>query len=148
MKRKLILLQGIPGSGKTTWAKSWVSEDPSARIRVSRDDFREMLGPDDRSDARENLITELVDYTLKMGMISGRNIVVDAMNLNPGYLADFRKLIGTHNSLGLGPEYEIEYRRFFDPPLDECIRRDAGRPKPVGESVIRRIYDKYRHIIG
>ena len=28
MKHELIILQGIQGSGKATWAKNWVKEDP------------------------------------------------------------------------------------------------------------------------
>ena len=28
MNKKLILTRGIQGSGKTTWARQWVEEDP------------------------------------------------------------------------------------------------------------------------
>ena len=46
--------------------------------------------------------------------------------------------------------YTVEVK-VFDTPVDECIARDAGRPEPVGEAVVRRhaeypffktIYDK------
>lgn len=30
---KIILCRGIQGSGKTTWAKQWVLEDPEHRVR-------------------------------------------------------------------------------------------------------------------
>lgn len=33
---KLILCRGIQGSGKTTWAKQWVLEDPEHRVRFSK----------------------------------------------------------------------------------------------------------------
>ena len=42
---KLILTRGIPASGKSTWAKAWVQEDPQRRVRVNRDDLRRMLEP-------------------------------------------------------------------------------------------------------
>lgn len=32
---KLILVQGISGSGKTTYAKQWVEEDPIHRVRLN-----------------------------------------------------------------------------------------------------------------
>lgn len=32
---KLILCRGIQGSGKTTWAKQWVLEDPEHRVGFS-----------------------------------------------------------------------------------------------------------------
>ena len=41
---KLILCRGIQGSGKTTWAKQWVLEDPEHRVRFNNDDIRNMLG--------------------------------------------------------------------------------------------------------
>ena len=41
---KLILCRGIQGSGKTTWAKQWVLEDPEHRVRFNNDDIRNMHG--------------------------------------------------------------------------------------------------------
>mgnify|MGYP003455142708 FL=1 len=41
---KLILTRGIQGSGKTTWARQWVAEDPDSRVRINNDDLRNMLG--------------------------------------------------------------------------------------------------------
>jgi predicted kinase len=37
---KLILTRGVPASGKSTWAKAWVEEDPLNRVRVNRDNLR------------------------------------------------------------------------------------------------------------
>ena len=42
---KIILTRGIQGSGKSTWAKKWVEEDPEHRVRWNNDDFRKRLGP-------------------------------------------------------------------------------------------------------
>ena len=39
---KIIITRGIPGSGKTTWAKDVVKEN-SNYIRINRDDLRIML---------------------------------------------------------------------------------------------------------
>lgn len=32
MKNKIILTRGIPGSGKSTWAKKWAKEDSEYRM--------------------------------------------------------------------------------------------------------------------
>ena len=42
--KKLILTRGIQGSGKSTWARQWVEEDPENRVRINNDDIRNMLG--------------------------------------------------------------------------------------------------------
>lgn len=34
---------GKNGSGKTTWAKQWVLEDPEHRVKFNNDDVRNML---------------------------------------------------------------------------------------------------------
>ena len=39
---KLIVLQGIPASGKSTWAKQWAKEYPNSRVVVNRDSLRSM----------------------------------------------------------------------------------------------------------
>lgn len=41
---KLIITRGLPASGKSTWAKQWVLEDPEHRVRINQDDIRLMLG--------------------------------------------------------------------------------------------------------
>jgi hypothetical protein len=52
-----------------------------------------------------------------------------------------------HNGYsGMSREYEIEYKDFFT-PVEECIRRDAMRPNPIGEQVIRATWKRYRHFI-
>lgn len=40
---KVIICRGIQGSGKSTWAKQWVKEDPNHRIRINQDDFRKYV---------------------------------------------------------------------------------------------------------
>lgn len=39
---KIILCRGIQGSGKSTWARKWVLEDPEHRVRFNNDDIRNM----------------------------------------------------------------------------------------------------------
>ena len=39
---KLIITRGLPASGKSTWAKQWVLEDPEHRVRINQDDIRLM----------------------------------------------------------------------------------------------------------
>ena len=42
---------------------------------------------------------------------------------------------------------KLSIKDFFDTPLQECIDRDLKRPNPIGEEVIRKTYEKYKHII-
>jgi predicted kinase len=151
MKHELIILQGIQGSGKTTWAKNWVNEDSEHRVRFNRDDIRNMLGkywvPN-----RESLINAMYESFLNQAMLEGYDIVLDNMNLNQKALTEIKETVKEFNKwISLSPvdlHYDIKYQTFFDTPLEECISRDAKRENSIGEEVIRNTYNKYKDIIN
>ena len=134
---KLIICRGLPASGKSTWAKQWVLEDPEHRIRVNQDDIRLMLGkywvP-----SREKLVQEIQFDAILKALSRGFDIVIDNTNLNKKVLDGFDRLIKTYKN------YEIEYKDFFDTPLSVCIERDKNRDLQVTEKVIRGFYNNYK----
>lgn len=142
--RKVIILRGLQGSGKSTWAKQWVNEDPEHRVRFNRDDVRNMLGkywvP-----SRESLINDLYMMFLDSSLKKGYDIVVDNMNLDEKYIKEVKEIIEWNNS-GVNPSYiyEVEEKNFFHIPLQVCIDRDAQRENPIGERVIRNTFNKYK----
>lgn len=148
---KIILCRGIQGSGKTTWAKQWVLEDPEHRVRFNNDDIRNMLGkywvP-----SREDLVNDLKRFFLWSSMSYGYDIVIDNMNLNPKELEYYNKVLDNWNnpegtvSDVVRPKYDLEFKNFFI-PLQECIERDSKRPNPIGKEVIRKTYEKYKDIL-
>lgn len=144
--KKLIICRGIQGSGKSTWAKQWCHEDPENRIRFNNDDVRNMLG-DYWVPNREKVVTATYNTVLAYSMEKGYNIVVDNMNLNPKTCAELEKMVKDFNeNYTYDWKYEVEYKDFFI-PVDECIRRDAMRPNPIGEKVIKATWRRYRDFI-
>lgn len=154
---KIILCRGIQGSGKTTWAKQWVLEDPEHRVRFNNDDIRNMLGkywvP-----SREQLVFALKEQFIETSMRMCYDIVIDNMNLNPKEVEFYKTHIETHNqiieelkeevklNIQDDSKYKLEFKDFFI-PLQECIERDSKRPNPIGEEVIRKTYEKYKDIL-
>lgn len=142
--RKLIICRGIQGSGKSTWAKQWCHEDPKHRVRFNNDDIRNMLGdywvPD-----REKLVIEAKANMITFALTTGYDVVVDNMNLNPKEDTWIRTLC-TNIEKDKGIHVDIEYKDFFI-PVEECIRRDAMRPNPIGEKVIKDTWRRYRTFI-
>jgi predicted kinase len=136
---KLILLRGLPASGKTTWALQWLAADSETRARVNRDDLRAALfGKATYSYAQEELITAAERDVARQALTAGRDIVVDATNLRPKYCRSWRRF-----ALARGADFEI---KDFSISLKDAISRDASRVHPVGETAIRRMHDKYtRH---
>lgn len=149
MKHELIILQGIQGSGKTTWANNWVKEDPKHRVRFNQDDIRNMFGvywvP-----SRESLVKAMHNSFLNEAMLEGYDIVLDNMNLNQKTLNEIKEIVEEFNKwVSLTPvdlHYDIKYQTFFDVPLSICIERDKQRDLQIGEKVIRGSYERYKDI--
>ena len=149
MKHELIILQGIQGSGKTTWAKNWIKEDPKHRVRFNQDDIRNMFGvywvP-----SRESLVKAMHNSFLNEAMLEGYDIVLDNMNLNQNTLNEIKEIVEEFNKwVSLTPvdlHYDIKYQTFFDVPLSICIERDKQRDLQIGEKVIRGSYERYKDI--
>jgi predicted kinase len=135
---RVILVRGIQASGKSTWAKQWVLEKPTNRVRINMDDIRNMLGkywvPE-----RESLVKEIQLQIFISCLNNLKEIVIDNTNMNPKAI---KTLVETAKDAG----YTVEYKDFFDTPLSICIERDRKRENPVGEEVIRNFYNKYKDL--
>lgn len=142
---KIILTQGIQGSGKSTFAKKWVEEDPVHRVRWNNDDCRRMCGPYSVLE-RESFITSTRHSFIHKAMIDKKDIVIDDMNLNTRTTEYYEKIVKAYNDQNTD-KYILEYKQFFNISVDECILRDSMRPNPIGEKIIKSTYRKYRDYI-
>lgn len=132
---KLLILSGLPGSGKSTFAKQFV-RDNKDWIRINRDDLRNMRG-EYWIPKQEDLITEMEDQCVLSAFSNGFNVVLDSTNLNQERSKS--RYIKYKQSY---PNLQVEYK-FIDIPLEECIKRDLVRPNSVGSKVIERMYNQY-----
>lgn len=138
---KFIILQGIQGSGKSTFAKKWVEENPINRVRWNNDDCRRMCGPYSVLE-REPFITSIRHTFIHQAMIDKKDIIIDDMNLNTRTIEYYEKIVKYYNEQNTD-KYILEYKQFFDISVEECIRRDSLRDNPIGEQIIRKTYKKY-----
>lgn len=131
MDARVILLRGLPGSGKTTWAKRQVGQYNHRTKRVCRDDLREMLNNGVRTTSNEDFILSIRDKIVLESVRSGKHVIVDDTNLNPVHEIHLRNLVG--------PRVNFDVVSFTDVSIEDCIARDAARTDmpPKGEHVIR-----------
>lgn len=143
--KKIILTRGIPASGKSTWAKQEVLKDPEHSIRINKDDLRNMSGQY-YVPAREDYITTCRNQLLNIAVYMGFNtIILDAMNLNPKDIDYISMIVDNFNKALEGDnQYKMEFKDFTNVPLNVCIKRDSKRENPLGEKVIRGIFNKYQ----
>lgn len=133
----LTITRGLPGSGKTTWARSWVAADPERRARVNRDDLRQQLfgAPHGLTFAQETAVTEASRATVLALLKAGRDVVADDMNLRPKYVREWRRFVAAH-----GHDLDVTE---FPINVDDAVERDAARDRTVGEDVIRVLAGKF-----
>lgn len=132
---KMLILRGLPASGKSTWAKDYARNNKDWII-VSRDDLRNMRGvywiP-----KQEGLITKMEINSIKTVLDSGYNVISDGTNLCKERNRERVKMLKN-----IYPNLSVEYRN-FDISLEDAIDRDLRRKKSVGRKVIIDMYDKY-----
>lgn len=135
---KLIILQGPPASGKTTWTKNYLDscseKERNNTVVVSRDTIRDATGtywvP-----SREDYITELEDHMIEGALSRGMDVIIDATNLNPKTLQRLQ---------AFGAKYQAtEILQKFYVPFAEALERDKNRERSVGEKVLRHFYEYY-----
>jgi predicted kinase len=82
----LHITRGLPGAGKTTFARAWVAADPTTRVRVNRDDVRALIHQPYAQDATEAATTLACHALVRTFLKNRRDVIVDGTNLNSGFL--------------------------------------------------------------
>lgn len=128
---KIIMMKGLPGSGKTTIAKEMYTENT---VRVNKDEIRMMMGTE-WSKSNENIVLLARDSIIGGALEQGKNVVVDDTNFAPKHEERLRVLAEQ-----FGADLVVHY---VDTPVEECIKRDKLRQNPVGEDVIMNMYRQF-----
>lgn len=132
---KLIIMKGLPASGKSTKAAELLQHGNT--VRLNKDLLRTMLHCD-KFTGRNESITQRVQKSIASDLLATDvNVIIDDTNLNPKTLQSWVDLAKLLNA-------KIEYVDLTDVPVAECIERDWKRgEKSVGEHVIQKMALQY-----
>lgn len=138
MSKTLWILCGIPGSGKSTWAESFIktfNDTGDNFVRVSRDEIRfELLSDDDDYFKYETLVWDIYIRHIRAGIVQYDNVIADATHLDERSRTKLIKELNLHKDVKINCIY-------FDVPIETCIARNSSRMGRafVPTSVIRRM---------
>ena len=97
--------------------------------------------------AREKYITACKG-TILINAINFKfdTIIIDEMNLNPKENGYLKGMVSMMNDTfkDNNDKYIIEIKDFTNVPLNVCLERDSKRDDPIGENIIRDIFNKYQ----
>lgn len=145
---KMIILRGISGSGKSTFARQYA--DATDAVIVSRDALRVAFFGSDGPDYydvpkgtltyRENVITKMQDAAIVAALRGDHDVIIDNTNVEMKFVNALAKLGRSH-----GAEVEV---KVFDVSLKEASDRVLHRAirggRPVDYHVIKRQHDRFQ----
>lgn len=146
--RKIIILIGISGAGKSNWAINYIKENPNT-IRINRDDIRKTLvgtlsGYYQRKDLNtlERMVSFGEEDIFNSGQWADYDIIVDNTNLKQSYINKFIELAQRTN-------YTIHFK-LFDIDLkeakDRVFKRDFGPSEEDKTAYIDKQFKQYQEI--
>jgi predicted kinase len=139
--KQVIMMRGLPGSGKSTYAKQLVASAPNTYKRINRDDLRAMFDNGHWTQGNEKFVKRVRDVLIIKALEEGKHVIVDDTNLSPSNEVRIRQLVEEFNKMH-NDTVQVAVKE-MDVPLAECIARDAKRLNPVGAKRIRDMHRQF-----
>lgn len=134
-KQKVLILRGLPASGKTTHAKAL---EEKGWVRIEKDEIRKESrlfkdGKYNHKRGDEGIVLKERNRQLRQALDRGKNVVSSDTNLKQQHVTAISAIAREFGAT-------VEQKDFLDVPLAELIERDNARENGVGEQVIRRMF--------
>lgn len=117
---ELVYTIGLPASGKSTTARTWVAESPTTRARINRDDTRVMMHGARLGEAGERQITIVTHTAIAALLASDVDVICDDTNLEHSHRAAL-------HAIAARADAEVRVIDLTSVPLAEVLRRNALR---------------------
>lgn len=128
--RRVVLLVGLPGSGKSTWLRE------RGIVAISSDEVRRVLSGSAEDQSINARVFDTVRYLLRQRLEIGQDLTfIDATNLTRWERAPY---------IEMAKEFDAAVEAvLFDVPLDECKRRNAARDRVVPDAAMEKLASKF-----
>lgn len=128
--KRLILLVGIPGAGKTTLAKKLVAKGFHC---LNADSIRRELYGDAAEQGDPQEVFSIFFQQLEEALGVGKDVVIDNTNLNT---KQRRPILERADKFG----YTDVQLWLLDVALDTCLERNRKRERTVPEDIVANMY--------
>jgi predicted kinase len=139
--KTILILKGLPASGKSTFARKLVDESKGAWKRLNKDELRAMLDNSEHSVPNEKFVERVRDIMLVEALKEGKHVVIDDTNLSDRPVERIKQVVERYKK-DTGQQVKIEFKE-METSLEESLARDETREKKVGRDVIMRMYKQH-----
>ena len=134
----VVITRGLPASGKSTYARNWVSVDEQNRVQIeqaeiSNDSRLFECGVYNHRRGDEGIVIKERDRLIEQALSRGKSVISADTNLVQKHISRISAIARKYGAT-------VETVSFLDVPLGELIERDSKRENSVGEAVIRRMF--------
>lgn len=136
------MLVGIPGSGKDTWLRKQKAGRKNFAV-ISIDDMRKELTSDVSNQACNSIVWSAAKTQAKTVLYMGRNVILNATNVNTAYRKDF--LSGLPPCRKLARVFPVKPETAYG-----RIRKDLDRGidrSRVPEETVYRMYGEFLYTV-
>lgn len=127
------MMVGLPGSGKSTYAKELADE--MRAVICSSDAIREELRGDENSQDKNEEVFKILHSRIKECLVKGVNVIYDATNINSkrrrAFLSELRNIPCIKKCVIMAV------------PFDDCCVQNESRDRVVPYEVIERMYKNW-----
>lgn len=129
---KLILMVGIPGSGKTTFANTMFDEDT---IILSSDGIRKELFGSEADQDHNDIVFQTLYSRARENLANNKTVVLDSTNSSK---ENRKRALSHFTNMNISISAIV-----IDTNLETCIKQNAQRERVVEESVIKEFADSF-----
>jgi predicted kinase len=131
---KCIVLVGLPGSGKSTYAKDYMEHNSNV-VHLSSDGIRAELYGDESTQGNPAEVFGLMQKRAIETLNNGQDVIYDATNVTRKDRAGI---------IGACPRFAQIEAHIIWAPIEVCIERDAARDRTVGKAVIDKMLKRFQ----
>lgn len=129
----LTVMVGLPGSGKSTYAKKLAIE--SNATVYSTDAIRKELTGSEENWDKDAEMNQYIRTSVKRDLLAGKDVIYDATNLSS---KKRRAFLGELANIPCYKKCVV-----MATPYEQCLKNNAGRERHVPESVIENMYRNF-----
>lgn len=138
---QLLILVGVPGSGKSTFAKYFIRTEENW-MRLCRDDFRMMhFTYSNLSQQEEFLITDMLDASVDALLKKRCNVLIDATHCRAEYLNHYIEKFNCQADISF-KVFEADARQI----ADRCEKRNKETGKYISASTQRNFLKDFEEL--